>query len=40
MASCAPAESAKISPEVAKKLGHPSKVLLDEDEILVVTVEG
>ena len=40
MASCAPSESAETSPEVAKKLGHPSKVLLDEDEILVVTVEG
>ena len=40
MARCASAESAKSSPEVARKPSRPSKVLLDEEEILVVTVEG
>ena len=39
MASCAP-ESSNSSPKVARKPGRPSKVLLGEDEPLVVTVEG
>ena len=34
------AESAASSPTVARKPGHPSKVLAGEGEPLVVTVEG